>query len=226
LYERSSLHKTRLDPWEAELEAIVVSSLDGLPFAVQIPSGLAADAKDIGLFKAKVSEIEAVKFFNPIQIDPVISLIFYKARTWTASDVQKAMIKLPDLIDGRQDPSPGMFFVYTSPVYVNFLEHEVRWKMCKDRVQQMRNDGWCMLTWRADFMANGKCSSPRRSIWTYCAHYSISHRACSCEELGRSKFFLSRSAIVVLVSSCLLVKCAESAVLVYRLHLTCWTSDI
>jgi hypothetical protein len=94
------------------LEAIIAMSLQGLPFAVQMPSGLVVDAKDIGLFTAKISENLALKFFNPIQIDPVISLVFYKVKTWTGSDVQKVMMKLPALIDGRQDPPHGMFYIY------------------------------------------------------------------------------------------------------------------
>ena len=155
LYESSPLHKARLDPWEAELEAIVATSLQGLPFAVQMPSAFASDSKDIGLFKAKVTEIPALKFFNPIQIDPVISLVFYKAKTWTGSDVQRTMLRVPALIDGRQDPGPGTFYVYTSPVSVNFLESEVQFKMSKSRFQQMRSNGWGMLAWRSDLMANG-----------------------------------------------------------------------
>jgi hypothetical protein len=140
------------------LEAIVASSLQGLPFYVHVPDGLAADAKDIGLYRAKVSEVAALKFFNLIQIDPVISLVFYRAKTWTGSDVQKTMSRVPALIDGRQDPSPGMFYVYTSPVSVNFLESEVQWKMRKDRVQHMRSEGWGMVAWRSDVMANGECA--------------------------------------------------------------------
>jgi hypothetical protein len=155
LYEYTSPHKTRLDPWKAELEAIVATSLPGLPFAVQMPPGLAIDAQDIGLFTAKISENLALKFFNPIQIDPVISLVFYKAKTWTGSDVQKVMMKLPALIDGRSDPSPGMFYIYTSPVSVDFLDSQVQWKMSRDRVRQMTIDGWSMLAWRSDLMANG-----------------------------------------------------------------------
>jgi hypothetical protein len=145
-----------LDPWEAELEAIVATSLHGLPFAVQMTSTLAAYANDIGLFKATVSESPAVKFFNPIQIDPVISLVFYKAKTWTGSDVQKTMIKVPAIIDGRQDPSPGMFYVYTSSVSVNLLESELKWRMSKNRVQQMKSEGWAMLAWRSDLLVNGE----------------------------------------------------------------------
>ena len=156
LYECTPPHKTRLDPWQAELEAIIATSLQGLPFAVQVPDGLVTDAKEIGLYKAKVSEVVALKFFNPVQIDPVISLIFYRARTWTGSDVQKRMTRVPALIDGRQDPSPGMFFIYTSAVSVNFLEEEVQWKMSKYRVEQMRSEGWGMLAWRSDLMAYGK----------------------------------------------------------------------
>lgn len=154
--ECTAPHKKQLEPWTAELEAIVATSLQGLPFAIQMPPGLAADAKDIGHYMARIHEVPALKFLNPSQIDPVVSLIFYNAKRWSGSDVQKTMTKLPSLIDGRQDSPPGIFFVYTSPVFVNFLQSEVQWKMSNDRVQKMKSDGWAMLAWRSDLMANGK----------------------------------------------------------------------
>lgn len=159
LYERTALHKTRLDPWEAEMEAIVASSWQGLPFAVQMPSGFARCAKDIGLFKAKVSQIEELQMFNPVQIDPVISLVFYK-RSWTAGDAHRAVIWLPKLVDGHEDPSPGSFYVYSAPMSVNFLKPaEVQWKMSKARAKKMRDEGWSMVAWRSDHMLNGESHS-------------------------------------------------------------------
>lgn len=156
LYECTPPHKTRLDPWVAELEAIVASSFQGLPFAVQMPPGLVADVNDIGHFKSRVLENPALKFFNPIQIDPVVSLVFYDARRWSGSDVRETMMKLPGLIDGRADPPAGIFCIYTSPVFVNFLQSEVQWKMSKNRVQKMKDSGWAMVAWRSDLMTNGE----------------------------------------------------------------------
>jgi hypothetical protein len=83
------------------LEAIVATSCQGLPFAVHVPDGLAGSANDIGLFRAKVSEVDALKFTNPIQIDPAISLVFYKAKTWATSDIQETiLIKFRQLSTG------------------------------------------------------------------------------------------------------------------------------
>jgi hypothetical protein len=70
-------------------------------------------------------------------------------------------MKVSAIIDGCKDPSPGMFYVYTSPFFVNFLESEVQWKMSKDHVQQMRKEGCGMVAWRADLMMNGKSTVSR-----------------------------------------------------------------
>jgi len=66
-----------------------------------VPDGLAGSANDIGLFRAKVSEVDTLKFTNPIQIDPAISLVFYKAKTWATSDIQETiLIKFRQLSTG------------------------------------------------------------------------------------------------------------------------------
>lgn len=91
--ECTAHHKARLDPWKTELEAIVTTSLQGLPFAIRMPPGLAADVKDIGHFKTHVLEAPTFKFFNPFQIDPVVWLISYNAKRWSWPDVQRMMTK-------------------------------------------------------------------------------------------------------------------------------------
>ncbi|KII90183.1 hypothetical protein PLICRDRAFT_40377 [Plicaturopsis crispa FD-325 SS-3] len=148
---RSPSHKTRLDLWRPELEAIVASCLPGLPFAVQMPPGMATDANEIGLYEATVTEDMMAKMFNLIPIDPVISLVFYKKSAFGSdSNASAAMSKVPKAIDGGPDPTPGTLYICTSPTTVNFSKKEVTWRMSRRRVEEMRRDGWWMAAWRSD----------------------------------------------------------------------------
>ncbi|KIJ64313.1 hypothetical protein HYDPIDRAFT_112299 [Hydnomerulius pinastri MD-312] len=163
-------HRVRLDPYQAELEGIIAVSLQGLPFAVQIPPGLAADAADIAQYKARVAEpaIFTTSFFGssfkfPPQ-DPVISLMFYNAsKGWNKKNVQDLVFSFHTVIDGQSTATPGTFQVLTSPDFVDFTKGEVRWRMSRNRSDAMRHEGWSMVAWRSDHfvLATDPCPATR-----------------------------------------------------------------
>lgn len=76
LLKRGPIHRIRLDPWQADLEGIVATSLHGIPFAFQIPRELSAN--DVGTFKARVDGDMLYQMRIVPSADPVLSLLFYK----------------------------------------------------------------------------------------------------------------------------------------------------
>lgn len=153
---RGPMHRIRTDPWLAEFEAILASSLDGLPFALQMPKGLAAKVDDIGYYK---SHIEANMLYTHPMFkfpgnDAIISLLFYKDIKDLGKNVNHFLeASFPTIVDGNAHPVPGSFHVLTSPDYIDLVKGEVRWRMSKAKMAKMRREKWTVVAWRTDFWA-------------------------------------------------------------------------
>ncbi|KAG6820545.1 hypothetical protein H0H93_015430 [Arthromyces matolae] len=160
LNQKGNAHSLRTDPWVADLEAIVASARDGLPFALSLRSDLASKASDIGHYRAAIN---ANMFYtNPMMRfpdnDPVLSLLFYKDRstlhhriTSTPGTMNWFLQDLPDIIEGRTSPPPGTFHILTAPDTVDLERGEVTWRISKAKMDVMRREKWSMVVWRADF---------------------------------------------------------------------------
>lgn len=144
------LHRLRLDPWFAELEAILALSHQGLPFVVQIPPNLASTPDAIGLYEAKV--VPNVQLFHLPGNDAVTALLFYRSiEVLREHTPENFLRKLPSIIDGgAQGPLKGSFYVMTSQDHVDFTKQEVRWLMSKAVMKTMRQERWFMIAWRMD----------------------------------------------------------------------------
>ncbi|KAJ2932711.1 hypothetical protein H1R20_g4369, partial [Candolleomyces eurysporus] len=125
-------HKVRLDPWFLEIEKILATGKDALPFVVRLPQNVfwekgkeAQSARDIGTFEATGLEptIEYGMFYNH---DAVAALLFYKSPTrdvWGAKDFKSLLLKIGKVVDNVETPpSPvpkGAFFILTAPEFVD-----------------------------------------------------------------------------------------------------------
>ena len=140
----SHTHRIRVDPWLAELDTILASPLEGLPFTFQMHTGFATNADEIGHYKAS---IEANMFYrNPIvrfpENDAVVARLFYKDANM--------------ILDARPNRSVSFFFasiasiVATPPwgtfhklIPIDFIDlntREVKWRIGKAKVAKMRRE--------------------------------------------------------------------------------------
>ncbi|KAL0952807.1 hypothetical protein HGRIS_007032 [Hohenbuehelia grisea] len=157
--------RVRLDGWLAELEAIVALSLHGLPFALQIPKGMASKAREIGLWKAPIQHGISYEMRMHPTHDPVVSLLFYNPSALGEFNGRRMITRLHNILDGNaQTPQAGSFYVYTSQDYVNFDEsREIRFWMSIERVKKMKREKWMVMVWRTDFWMDLSEPSPASS---------------------------------------------------------------
>ncbi|RDB17580.1 hypothetical protein Hypma_001021 [Hypsizygus marmoreus] len=170
LHSKGQMHRIRSDPWLADLEAILASSRDGLPFALQMPPGLAANTDDIGYYKASIKA--NMYYTNPMfrfpENDAVLSLLFYKS----AKELDERCTKtlnwflqdIPSLVDGKPTPPAGTFHILTGPDFIDLSTGVVRWRMSKARIAKMRREKWLMVAWRTDFWVETTDACPA-SLW-------------------------------------------------------------
>lgn len=125
-------HKVRLDPWLLEIETILATGNDSLPFVVRhLPRSVfdgkeATTHRDIGTFEAVDLEptIEYGMFYNH---DAVAALMFYKSTrdVWGCKDSKEMLLKVGAIIDnvdipaGKQPIPKGTFFIVTAPERVS-----------------------------------------------------------------------------------------------------------
>ncbi|KAJ7663880.1 hypothetical protein DFH06DRAFT_1393704, partial [Mycena polygramma] len=139
----------RLDPWTAELETILATGLQAIPFSVPLADDLVSHHTDIGTFEAKVKAdlFQMGNFMGvPPPADPVVGLLLYKLTPGVSADT--LVTRLPLVLDGARSPEPGTLCVLTAQETVD--PPVIRWKLSKARVARMREEGWAMVAYRTD----------------------------------------------------------------------------
>ena len=164
IYNRVSPYRVRLDPWYAELAMLLSSTWHCLPFAVQIPEGLAARPDEIGAFKANPARnmhaLQSIMAFP--KNDNVFAILFYKpdeAGLRDANSLRYFIPGLPSVIEGKTTPPPGTFHILTTLDALDLGRPvpEVRWKMSRALAATMRRERWMLVLWRMDFHSVGAC---------------------------------------------------------------------
>jgi hypothetical protein len=156
------IHRIRVDPWLADLEAILTSSLDGLAFALQMPTGFATNPDEIGHYKASIDP--NMFYTNPFMKfpvhDAVLALLFYKdVKTLDAratKTLNSFFESIPSIIDGQTTPPSGSFHILTSIDSIDLKKGEVRWRISQTRMAKMRRERWSMVAWRTDFFVGSQ----------------------------------------------------------------------
>jgi hypothetical protein len=139
----------RLDPWRAELETILATAHEGMPFAVSLPADFARKHTNIGVFEAMVKTTSYNFTGSPATNDPVVFLMFYKPGQG-ATGPKELVSAIPALLEGRKMPAPGNLFILTAQEAFDLPNGTVRWKFSRDRVHTMRREGWCLVAYRSD----------------------------------------------------------------------------
>ncbi|KAF9463405.1 hypothetical protein BDZ94DRAFT_626302 [Collybia nuda] len=114
LTSKGQTYRTRTNPWLVEFEAILTSSLDGLPFGLRMPKSLVANANvdDVSYHK---SHVEAkMLYIYPIfkfpGNDHIISLLFCNDIKKLGKNVNYLFEEsFPTAVDGNAHPVPGSF---------------------------------------------------------------------------------------------------------------------
>lgn len=146
--------KVNLDPWFIEFENIIATSYESLPFPISLPRApFATSHTEIGTFEVKISpdEFEQGSFMKYLSVmDPVVSLIFYKAGT--ILDTTDLVQKLPQILEGKgvARPANGDFYILTSVERFEMSAGLVSWRMSRERVNKMRAQRWLVMAYRHD----------------------------------------------------------------------------
>ena len=156
---RVSRRKVRLDLWRAELEVILATAREGLPFAVSLPADFACSHTDIGIFEAKLKDISHTFGSLPTLSagDPVVFLMFYKPGQG-ATGPRELVSAVPALFEGRKTPPPGNVFILTAQESFDLPNKSVSWRLSRNRVRTMRQQGWCLVAYRSDTQEPRKTS--------------------------------------------------------------------
>jgi hypothetical protein len=151
MYRRVARRKIRLDPWKLELENIISTSLEGIPFFIAPPEDFATDHTEITTFESPFQSSfthPGTILDNSFHFDPAVCLLFFKSvQGINANTLVKS---LPSILDGREYPTAGTIFVLTSQERVDYSARKIQWKMSKDRVRKMRQEGWAMVGYQTD----------------------------------------------------------------------------
>lgn len=152
LNRRAVKRKLCLEPWLIDLETILATSYEMLPFSLTPPPGFSVSYSDIALFETKLSFFS----FNPMSSAPrrpshipVISLIFYKySKNLNAIDL---ITNIPQILDGKKKyTGKGELFIMTVVERFDVRDGVIRWRMSRKRMRIMKMQKWVMASYRFD----------------------------------------------------------------------------
>jgi len=143
--------KVRLDPWRAELETILATAYEGIPFMVSLPSDFTSTHADIGIYEAKLEEASYGfgSLPNLPTDDPVVFLMLYRP----GPDIigpKELVQSVPALLEGLKKPAPGNTFILTAQDVFDLPGKKVRWRISRKRARMMKEQGWCLVAYRTD----------------------------------------------------------------------------
>lgn len=155
---RVPLRTVRTDPWVIELETIIATVYNAIPFSVAIalPTDLLRDPSDIAIWEVQVTPTalfsSAPEGFYESPYHPCTHLLLYRSDKVVA----KALIpKLPDIFEGRSSPTPGTFFILTGQEHVMYLQ-KIQFRLSKKRMERMRKDKRAVVAYRHDTGVQGE----------------------------------------------------------------------
>jgi|SRR5271154_6533091 len=120
---------------------------------------------DIAIFEASAESSDRTmgKIFNPILItDPSVFLIFYKQLKWSA---QTLITALHNIFNVSQTPPPGQIHVLTVQEMVDLPR--ICWRLSKERVRVMRDEGWAIIGFRTDTQQPCKLLSGFERLYSF-----------------------------------------------------------
>lgn len=155
LTNRVKARKVCLNPWRVELETIIATSYDALPFPLTPPPDFSTQYADIGLFETTIplDEFNEKTSIHPDILHapnlPVITLIFYKVGQYPPSPMTLPF-EIGDILEGARVGEPGKLYLLTCVERFSFRDGVIRWRMSKTRVREMKEENWVMISYRFD----------------------------------------------------------------------------
>ncbi|TCD63142.1 hypothetical protein EIP91_005901 [Steccherinum ochraceum] len=151
---RVTQRKVNLEPWHADLEHILVTAYDALPFPIALPQDFASSEADIATYEVEIpahNVSPAAGLDSHQQTYPVVSLLFYNSRTlYSADDFAENM---HSLLEGTFKASADVQIITT----IQSLDLtktsgccRVSWRMARARTAKMAREGWVMAPFRQD----------------------------------------------------------------------------
>lgn len=160
---RVARRKVCLDPWLVDLENILATSYEAIPFPFAAP-GFATSSNEIGLYETTLDRLSlhpsTITGRRPPDI-AVVSLMFYKPGSF--SD-EYLVTNLPQILEGKKLVVQGELFVLTCVERFSVWDRVVRWRMSKKRVRKMKMQKWVMVSYRFDANEIGEFY-PRLSLY-------------------------------------------------------------
>ncbi|KAJ7662858.1 hypothetical protein B0H17DRAFT_1257681 [Mycena rosella] len=144
--------QVRLEPWLAEFEAIFAAAHKGMPFAVPLPAAFARSHHEIGVYEAVVQlngpDLGPRFATAPVQ-DNVAGILLYKPiKTLSTAALVRS---IPTILEGRAtEPRRRSVCVLSGQEMVDIPGRKVSWRLSRERVRQMRDEGWVMVVYRTD----------------------------------------------------------------------------
>jgi hypothetical protein len=147
---RVTRRKVHLDPWLAELETILATAYEGIPFLVPLPSGSARSHYDVGTYEAKLEGSYNIgSMLNHPSRDPIVFLMFYRPGQDVAGP-KELVASVPALLEGRNKPPAGSLSILTAQDIFDLPGKTVRWRICRRRAEMMMKQQWCLVAYRSD----------------------------------------------------------------------------
>lgn len=149
---RVARRKINLDPWLVEFETIIATAYEALPFQVFLPDGFTKSVDEIGVFEVHCISRSMFAYrtarYTRRESDPVMALMFYKPGRYSANTLAE---KINEVIEGRIMANPrGQLHIITAVEIFDIVSGVIQWRMSKERVRKMKEDGWVMVAYRFD----------------------------------------------------------------------------
>ncbi|KAG2006704.1 hypothetical protein CC2G_014457 [Coprinopsis cinerea AmutBmut pab1-1] len=136
--------KVNLDPWQVEVETVLVSAKGALPFPVAYPARYASGADLIKTYTTTVVST-AGNTLETNHLTKTASLLFYKPGD-TDSFIKTFPSRIHDLIEKKDPVFKGLQVqILSSLEAMDFETGKVSWKMSQAWYERMRKEGWNMI---------------------------------------------------------------------------------
>ncbi|KAH6901879.1 hypothetical protein BKA70DRAFT_1307700 [Coprinopsis sp. MPI-PUGE-AT-0042] len=165
--------KINLEPWQLEMENILVPSQSALPFAVTLPGRYSTSYEAIKLYRAPVRS--TVNRLETPHNTRTAVLIFYRASDAARGDLVASTLpsRVTDLIEGRDSALAGMEVqMLTSPEIVDLHKGYVMWKMSQGRFDRMKKEEWKVMVYITNQARIGSNSVEAR-LWKACGEVGM-----------------------------------------------------
>ncbi|KAF9040857.1 hypothetical protein BJ165DRAFT_1530708 [Panaeolus papilionaceus] len=141
--------KINLKPYQLELETILVTIKDALPFHLSFPPQYASSLKSSKSYTTHIISTANLPYDHAVHYSSAC-LLLYKAdpSVHTASFLRDLPSKIPELIESKDGTIGGVEVQVVSMVdFMDFERGVVSWRMSEASYGKMKEEKWDMIVW-------------------------------------------------------------------------------